>query len=1035
MYLCRVTATLIWRENRDKLCGVPGATVEPTVEIAAFVAAARHRLRARQLWWALGRGGASAVGGLIALLGGAALAPGAGWRPFALLATGVGLGVGAVVGARGLARWRRADSVARLVGELKPNVGDDLWSAIELERELPHLEADQLLSPTLVRAQRQRAAELVRTVDVARMLPVQRLAQVWPLVVALGLLLLMTRAWPTGVARGWLMLTSAEPPATTSNEPIVGDVELTLIYPAYTGLPPRVIPGSTGHVLALPGTRVTVAARALVTVERDAALALEVEGKPARELPVEVRDGHLSVSFDVQARGSWRFVLGVGAHRVREPEAHGIDLEPDRPPRVDLYAPADPLEVAGPRRIELAWSVDDDYGLGAIELVWKSGDGPEQRRAVATPPPGSRAQSGKLEWDLAELDLKPGARVSYHLEARDNDDQPRPNVGRSRTLTLVMFSPREKSERALADENALLDELVQLLGDRLELKRDASDEALVESYTRIHSRADALLLALARAEQSAAELPKNKAASARDGKTILGEMHARQGKLVHDEELTLADLREKRRKSAQHGGAARPLDKGNAVHIAELERDAILLDDLLGKQRLEELLAVADEMAQTRDRLKQLMSEYKKTRSDAVKKEIERELKQLERKMAELAEKARQLSAELPDQFLNAEAMGNNDLQKRMDELRQMLARGDVDKAMAELEKMSQSLDKMMQSMEQDLRGYRSQRFGPEEKALGEIENKISDLAEEQRRVKDETDSVRQRARAEVQRQMKDKADALTRRTRDKVAKLKKQLDSLDPQAVSPYDQEELQRIRTRVGDTDRALGEGDLDEARAMARQAHEGLRNMAMDLRDEEQRGWAHAPPRLKKTREQVGDDEMLAREVVDELDKAMPRPSSLMSGDDQKKLAELAKRQDQLRKRAQELGKELGKPKLGPDGKPMAMPIPREIQPGLRDAGQHMERAAGQLRGQAAREAVGEESQALDKLSQMKEQMQRERRPRDTSGDARMDKEPVRIPGADEFRAPKEFRQDLLDAMKRGAPSEYKEQLKRYYEELAK
>lgn len=1035
MYLCRVTATRIWDRFRDKLCGVPGASLEPAVEIAAFVGAARARLRARQLWWALGRGGASAVGGLVALIGGAALAPGAGWRPFALLAAGVGLGVGAVVGARGLARWRRDDAVARLIGELQPNVGDNLWSAIELGRDLPRLEAELILSPALARAQRQRAAELTRGVDLRRLLPVRRLANVWPLFVALALLVGLARVWPAGVAHGWLLLTSAEPPATTSVEPIVGDVELTLMYPAYTGLPPRVIPGSTGHVLALPGTRVTVAARALVAVERDAALALETDGQPPRELPVEVHDGHLSVSFDVTARGSWRFVLGVGAHRVREPEAHVIDLDVDRAPRVDLYAPADPLEVAGPRRVELAWSVDDDYGLGAIDLVWKIGETAEQRRTIATPPPGARAQSGKLEWDLAELDLKPGARVAYHLEAKDNDDQPRPNIGHSKTLTLVMFSPREKSERALADENALLDELVQLLGDRLEVRHDATDEALVESYTRIHSRADALLLALARAEQSAAELPKSKSASTRDGKTILGEMHARQGKLVHDEEQLLTELREKRRKSAQHAGAARPLDKGNGAHVAELERDAILLDDLLGKQRLEELLAVADEMAQARDRLKQLMSDYKKTRSEAVKKEIERELKQLERKMAELAEKAKQLSSELPDQFLNAEAMGNNDLQKRMDDLRQMLARGDVDKAMAELEKMSQSLDKMMQSMEQDLRGYRNQRFGPEEKALGEVENKISDLAEEQKRVKDETDQVRQRARAEVQRQMKDKADALTKRTRDKVAKLKRQLDALDPQAVSPYDQEELQRIRSRVADTDRALGAGDLDEARGMARQAHEGLRNMAMDLHDEEQRGFTHTPPKLKKTREQVGDDEMLAREVVDELDKAMPRPSSLMSSEDQKKLAELAKRQDQLRKHVQELGKELGKPKLGPDGKPMALPLPRDMQPGLREAGQHMERATGQLRGQAASEAVGEESQALDKLSQMKEQMQRERRPRDGSGDTRMDKEPVRIPGADEFRAPKEFRQDLLDAMKRGAPTEYKEQLKRYYEELAK
>ena len=43
--------------------------------------------------------------------------------------------------------------------------------------------------------------------------------------------------------------------------------------------------------------------------------------------------------------------------------------------------------------------------------------------------------------------------------------------------------------------------------------------------------------------------------------------------------------------------------------------------------------------------------------------------------------------------------------------------------------------------------------------------------------------------------------------------------------ALSGYDQEELGRIKKRVDDTERALGEGDVDEARGMARQAHEGL------------------------------------------------------------------------------------------------------------------------------------------------------------------------------------------------------------------
>jgi hypothetical protein len=1012
---------------------------DPSVELTAFVAAVRRRLRLGQLWRGVGRGGGIALGSLVVLICGAALVPMAAWRPLLLLLSGGGLGVGGVLAVRAGARWRRPEAVARHVGAEVPGIGDELWSAIELERELPKLDADPLLSPELVRAHRQRVAERVRGLDPHRLVPLRRRQSAWPLGVAMLALLLLAWRWPSGLARGWKALVSAEAPPSTSREPIVADVELTLAYPKYTALPPRVIPGSSGHVLALPGTQVTVAARALVRGVREATLELETDNQPVRVLPVEVRDGRLKATFEARAPGSWRFVLGGGTRRVREAEAHGIDIEPDRAPRVDLTAPADPLEVSGPRRVELAWSVEDDYGLGPIALVWKVGGGPEQRRAVdAEPKPGARRLWGKIDWDLGELGTpQPGARISYWLEAKDNDTVPGPNVGRSKALLLLMYSPREKQERAMTDQQQLLEEAVQLLGDRLEVKRGLDDEAVADAFTRIHSRAEGLLLSLSRAEQSTGEAQKAAHSGARSLKNTLGEMHTRLGKLVREEEHTLAELRERRRKTNQplHGGVARPLEKGNGAHVAELERDVIALDDLLGKQRLEELLAVGDELRAARDRLKQLLAQYKKTRSPELKKEIERELRDLERKLAELAQKAQKLSSELPDQFLNADAMGDNDLKKRLDSVRELLAKGDVDKAMAELERMSASLDKMMASMEQDLRGYRRERFGPAEKALGEIENKLSDLAEEQRRVRDDTEAVRQRQRQATQRLMKDKVQPLTRRTREKLARLKKQLDGLDPAALPSYDREELQRIKTRVDDTDRALGESDLDEARGMAKQAHEGLRQMAMDLHDEQMRSWQRTPPKLRKLHDQVGDDEMLAREIADELDHAMPDPSRLMSPADQKKLAELSRRQQSLRQQAHELGKQLGKPIPGPDGKPMPVPLPQGMQSGLREAGQHMERAEDDLRGQAAREAAGEEAQALDKLDQMKQQMQRERRPKQSAGGSEMDKEPVRIPGADEFRAPKEFRQDLLDAMKKGAPAEYREQLKRYYEELAK
>ncbi len=44
-------------------------------------------------------------------------------------------------------------------------------------------------------------------------------------------------------------------------------------------------------------------------------------------------------------------------------------------------------------------------------------------------------------------------------------------------------------------------------------------------------------------------------------------------------------------------------------------------------------------------------------------------------------------------------------------------------------------------------------------------------------------------------------------------------------------------------------------------------------------------------------------------------------------------------------------------------------------------------------------------------------------------------VEIPDAESSRAPAEFRKELLDAMKQAPPEKYKERVKQYYEELVK
>jgi hypothetical protein len=996
--------------------------VAPPQAIAQFLAEVRGQLSRRERLAWLGRVGPIAALALLALVLASGLVSVATLR--ALFAAGLGACVVLSLRARSRTRARLAsdDAVARHVGAAAPEVKLDLLSAVQLEREIAQ-GAEPLTSATLIGALSQLVAARLAPLAPAALVPIRRTrrraaAGVLVSLAAYGAVSLIA---PGALRRGFAALVLGRRPIQVSAEPIVGDLKLTLTYPSYTGLPPRVIPSSSGQILALPGTEVALEGRSLVSGVGFARLRVEREGQTPAELPVTVQGDALTAHLHVETPGTYRFELEARGRGLREPEAHRIDIDVDGPPRVDLVVPAETLELAGPRRVELLYSAEDDFGLGDIELVWRVDEAPERRKVIGAGA-GARSAQGKLEWDTAELELKAGARVAYHVEAKDTDTVPRPNIGRSRTYYLTIFSPRQRAEQAERAEEELLELAIAALGDRLELSR-ADDDGLLDGIGRLRPRSEALVDAVARAA-AAARGPESGRKETAQG---LEAMAGRLDKLTREEETELKELRERRhqRGGRLKAGEAQKLATRNGKNIAELERDVLELDDLLGRQRLEELLRIGDEMAQARDRLRSLLEQYRKTRSAALKQEIERELKDLERKLAELERRAQRLASELPDQFLNPEAMGKNDLKSDLDQLRELLQKGDLDQLMARMDQLSGKLDRMLQSMEQDLKGYRNERFSEEEKELGELQNKLADLEHDEHAIKDETDELERRARKEAQRRLRDQVDPFVRRARERVARLKKQLDAVDRQALAAWNREELERAQKRVDDLDRMLDQGDLEEALAMARQAEGELKGMSEDLKQEDSRALAGLSPTQRKARERVGEGETIARELADELDKMIPKPSELATPEERKQLSDLAGRQQATQKRLEELRRMLAK---GASGRP-------QVDGALKDAGHHMGEAEERLSRRSPRDASPKEGQALEKLSQAKQQLENERRPRDTQMGPNNSKEPVKIPGADEYKAPRQFRQDLLEAMKRGAPGEYKEQVKRYYEELVK
>src|SRR5579862_503158 len=95
--------------------------------------------------------------------------------------------------------------------------------------------------------------------------------------------------------------------AAVSDGPLVGDVRVTYQYPAYTGLPPRTVDGSTGDLVAVKGTRVRLDARPLRSARK--ALLLLGDGGERGELPAKLADGALSAELTLSESGTYRFWL------------------------------------------------------------------------------------------------------------------------------------------------------------------------------------------------------------------------------------------------------------------------------------------------------------------------------------------------------------------------------------------------------------------------------------------------------------------------------------------------------------------------------------------------------------------------------------------------------------------------------------------------------------------------------------------------------------------------------------------------------
>lgn len=926
-----------------------------------------------------------------------------------------------------LRRLRREADVARFVGNAQPALASDLLSTVELERELSR---DPRFSTQLALALAKDTHQRLEIVDLDKVMPRGRVRRAGTtLLASLVVYAAIAVFLPSTLRAGWSRLTRPLPPAVSEravpiSEPMVGDIRLVVTYPAYTRRAPLVVPAATGDLSAPKGTKIALSTTAL----RPAVTArLVFDGEGEDPVPLAVAGRTLSGAFTVDKPRQFRFELSPAAGQGRpliEAEPHRIEVEPDRPPRVELIAPADELDVSDRRRIELAYDIDDDYGISEIALVWK-GAGKQERKLLTPPRAGARQAQTKFYWDLNEITLTPGTRIAYHLEVKDNDDVAGPNVGTSKTFYLRVYSPRERHEQIVERQQEVFENMIRELAARLSLGADDLD-----AHQELHPGIERLvadIASLIAAIHADTLAPKGL-------KADLEGIHGRLEKLVRDEQTTLGDLLARRQRMPAFVAPRAAFGEHDKKTVAELERGVLALDDWIERQRVEELLAISDELKQHREKLKDLLAQFQRTRSAETRAAIEREMKAIEQRIAELQAKMAKLSSEVADRFMNAEAMDSDSATDCFAKVRELLDKGEVRAAEKQLERCTRMAEEQAAALEAGLRGLRNERFSEEEKAYGELMGEIGDLERDQRKVSADADDLFDRYKERAAEEARGKRSPQQEKAKKTLDKLKKEIGDVSREALTPFSQEELDALRKRLEDGGQMLEEGDIAEALAMARHAQDGLKLMRQDLEDDMADGqpWS---PKTEENADKLHDAEPLVEQLIDELQDALPSPQQMMSPEDRQKMQELRRRQRELRERAGRLGQKAEKRAGEMPGQAGEM-----AQKGLGEAGEMMGRAEERMGTPDPLGARDDAQSAADKLGELQGKMQRSARPssvpqgrQDGNG---VDEDTVKIPGSDQYKPPEAFREDILDAMKKEKPPEaFKDQVKRYYEELTR
>lgn len=285
----------------------------------------------------------------------------------------------------------------------------------------------------------------------------------------------------------WNEIRSPAYQVSVRSRPQIQSLNITLVPPAYSGLPERQQEVTSTEIVALKGTEIQLDARTNKPVKT---AGIHFAGSDTT-LPMDVSETQLQSVFTVDRDTEFSLHLAdyqqVSNHN---PATYRISLLRDEKPRVEILQPRTDVNLGETMTIPMVLRLQDDYGFSQLAIEYRidkpaamEQDSTWKRVSLPLESSGSKALDFTHRWDLNALNLSPRDVVNYRAVVWDNDMVSGPKLARSETRTARFPSLSDMYAQVNNQQSQTMDD-AQEVREQLKQIKEKVDKLTLEMRKR-----------------------------------------------------------------------------------------------------------------------------------------------------------------------------------------------------------------------------------------------------------------------------------------------------------------------------------------------------------------------------------------------------------------------------------------------------------------------------------------------------------------------------------------------------------------------